>query len=472
MKIVEMFKGVIDKLEPTEGLFPSTFSRVDPEKLKTKLKLKDEAESRGKNNLPLEDAVNFDDVEQKIISAVDHEIKSSKDIYCDNYRSYENRINSMSSLGYIGEFESIASAAETDFKTQFHQKRDELHNTRSRVALFDEYLKKFKKENDITRPAIYPEGRYQAYGIAVLLMVVEAGFGALFFAEGDDHGLIGGFFTKALFPSFCNVFFSWVLANYGFRLISNKNFLRKSIGALVCLAASVLIVYLNLFMAHFRSAVMAMSDSPYSAATKSLLASPFLLQDANSLFLLLLGIICVLFATVKFWKQDDPYFSYGEIDREHKKKMDDYTDMKSWALEELEIDRNRKLNDLKVKLNQITNKYKEAQSILDAQKRIKNLYLEHLDHLEGVGNILLKYYQNINISQRSEKYPKYSNQEWKIEKVLPIESAIDFGKVLESFRVDSDGAQISYARCADLINKAYGEVSTYYQTIDQLKLES
>ncbi len=36
MKIVEMFKGVIDKLEPTEGLFPSTFSRVDPEKGKIK----------------------------------------------------------------------------------------------------------------------------------------------------------------------------------------------------------------------------------------------------------------------------------------------------------------------------------------------------------------------------------------------------------------------------------------------------
>ena len=471
MKIVEMFKGVIDKLEPTEGLFPSTFSRVDPEKLKTKLKLKDEAESRGKNNLPLEDAVNFDDVEQKIISAVDHEIKSSKDIYCDNYRSYENRINSMSSLGYKGEFESIVSAAETDFKTQFHQKRDELHNTRSRVALFDEYLKKFKKENDITRPAIYPEGRYQAYGIAAFLMIFETGLGGSFFAEGDALGLTGGFF-KAGIPSFLNTIFSFFLANYGFRLISNKNFLRKSIGALVCFVATALIVSVNLFVTHFRSAVMAMSDSPESAAMKSFYDSPFLLQDANSLLLLLLGIVCALIATRGFWKQDDPYFSYGEIDREHKKKMDDYTDMKSSALEELEIDRNRKLNDLKVKLNQITNRYKETQSILDAQKRIKNLYLEHLDHLEGVGNILLKYYQNINISQRSEKYPKYSNQEWKIEKVLPIESAIDFGKVLESFRVDSDGAQISYARCADLINKAYGEVSTYYQTIDQLKLES
>ena len=95
-------------------------------------------------------------------------------------------------------------------------------------------------------------------------------------------------------------------------------------------------------MAHFRSAVMAMSDSPYSAATKSLRDSPFLLQNEYSLFLLLLGIICVLIATVKFWKNDDPYFSYGEIDREHKKKMDDYTNMKSWALEELESERSHK----------------------------------------------------------------------------------------------------------------------------------
>ena len=50
------------------------------------------------------------------------------------------------------------------------------------------------------------------------------------------------------------------------------------------------------------------------------------------------------------------------------------------------------------------------QTILDSKRRMKSLYLDHLEHLEDAGNVLLQSYKNLNLSVRSEKYPVYEKE--------------------------------------------------------------
>lgn len=466
MTILDSVKATIEKLEPSENFVSSTFPRLESEKLKKELKLKEEAIERGKKNLPKSDDVNFDDVEEKIISTIEAQISATKEIYHGNHRSYEDRINSMTSFGYEGKFEKIVGDAKVDFQMHVQKRKNDLQAKKAEILVYDDHLKKFKVENGLNRPAATVKSKLLTFGIVVFLMVIETWAGGSFFAEGDEFGMIGGF-IKASFSSSLNIILGFFFGHFGFRLVINKNRPQKIIGLTLCLLLPTLALVINLITTHYRAAVTSMSDNAGSIAWKSFLDSPFLLQDVNSVFLLLLGVICFIIAAIDFWMMDDPYYSYGKEDRVFKGKIKDYEESKLHALEDLEEMKDEKLKELEVTLINVTNRYKETQSILDAQKSIKALYSAHLKHLEDVGNILLKYYKNINRLHRTEEYPEYSNREWVIEKVVPIEASIDFGKILESFRADSQSAQVSYAGCAEKVNKAYKESFLCYQIIDQ-----
>jgi hypothetical protein len=61
MKILKFFKSAIDKFEPSKITSSSVFSRLDSEKLKTHLRLRERAESRGAQNSPAENEVDLND---------------------------------------------------------------------------------------------------------------------------------------------------------------------------------------------------------------------------------------------------------------------------------------------------------------------------------------------------------------------------------------------------------------------------
>ena len=354
MKIVEMFKGVIDKLEPTEGLFPSTFSRVDPEKLKTKLKLKDEAESRGKNNLPSEIADSLDDLELGIIAVIENERDKAAAIYHDNYRSYENRINSMRGLGYKGVFDAIANAAEANLAMLFHQKKNNLDNAKSGVLKSENDLNKFKENNARDSSASYPKSKFLCSMIALFLVVCETAVSGHFFAQGNEYGMIGGY-AYALAPALLNVGIGFFLGEFGLRLAINRNPFKKISGIFLCILLSLALLFLNLLVTHYRSAFATMADNATTIALESFSKAPFSLNDVESWLLFFFGMFFAIIATIDFWKMDDPYAGYGKIDRNHKVRIEDYEETRSDFLKELEEKRNDKLHELEVELLNITN---------------------------------------------------------------------------------------------------------------------
>jgi hypothetical protein len=246
-----------------------------------------------------------------------------------------------------------------------------------------------------------------------------------------------------------------LLGEFGLRLAINQHPFKKIGGIILCILLPLSLLFLNLLVTHYRSAVVVMSDNAAILALESFANSPFSLNDVEAWMLFLFGMLFATIATIDFWKMDDHYAGYGKIDRHHKEKMNDYEETRVHLLQGLQEIRDHALIKLEGELIKIRDRCGEMQSILSSQQRIKILYLDHLEHLESNCNILLKYYRNL--SKKTANPTGYLGRQWKIAKALPLDNKVDFGSILQAFQIESEGAQMEYAGCVEVINKKYSE---------------
>jgi len=451
-----------------------TFPQLDTDVLKVKMNLKEEAGERGKKNLPPTAAARFDDVEQKIVTFINNQVKSATESYYDDLRSFEDRMNRLNAAGNAGQIEAISIAAEADFKAHVHKRKDELYTARAVVTECESDLKNFKKLNELDRSARYPDSRILYFSIVTALVTIETYINGMFFAQGHEQGIIGGIFT-ALIPSLLNATAGYYLGNFAFRLAVHRRWPQRASGIFLCLLLPALVFAMNLAVAHYRSAMINLTEYGSIQAAKdaltTFLSTPFILSDVESWFLFALGSIFCLIATIDFWKMDDPYPHFGEITRDHKAKINDYADKKSEILEELQDVRDDRLEELNEACELVSAKANEANAVFDSKKRWTTLYQDHLTHLESAGRELLAYYHTINMGERTEKPPKYFQQEWNLDRPeLPV-PGIDFLKALNNFQSEVTGVQSLYSGCSKRIGKSYMAALEEYQTIEQLQPE-
>ncbi len=315
-----------------------TLPQLNTDNLKAKLRLKQEATERAEADLPPTNLSIFDDVEQKVISFINDEVNSATESYYDHLRSFEERINRLPAAGNVGSIESVAIKAEGDFEGLVRRDASNLHIARVAVTESETDLENFKNDNNLKRSARYPDSRFLYVSVALLLVTIETGLNGFFFAQGHELGLLGGGFT-ALVPSLLNVCAGYYIGNFAFRLAVNKNKLKKFSGILFCIFLPFLILCMNLLVAHYRSAMTNLTEEGSVIAAKMALTSfstiPFNLQDVESWLLFAMGSLFCVIATIDFWKMDDSYLHFGEITRDHKRKLYDYADMKAHSLEEL-----------------------------------------------------------------------------------------------------------------------------------------
>lgn len=449
---------------------PLTFPQLDAEKIKVQLKLKEEAIERGNKNLPLASTKALDDMEERIVAYVDDQMKDVSESYYDNNRSFEDRVNRLKSRGNVGKLEEIAESTESDFKKQTHQSKFEIYTSRSELKSMERYVNKFKENNNLDRPAIYPKNLALHYAIIFFLVVIETYMNGYFFAKGHELGMVGGIFT-AFVPSILNMIGAFFVGHYTFRLFPNVSSTKKLLGIIFCILLTTLILYINLGVAHLRSAMIIGAEHPEQIALKNLFFAPLSLVDIESWLLFAMGCFCSLIASIKFWSADDRYYDFGRIARTHKERIEEYVNITSHLMDTLESIRDSRLRELDEEYSLISSRYDEANSIFDNQKRWKILFGEYLSHLENVGRILLSYYRNHNIAVRTTKPPKHFLEEWTLVKTSQPETGIDFKQIIKDFKEDTDRAQQVYAASTKRINLGYNTAVNEYQTIEQLNPE-
>lgn len=449
----------------------SSFTQIDTNKVKSRFRLKEFGEERGGNDLPETNAKGFDDVEQKIITFIESEANLAKETYYDNIKTYENRISSLSSEGHVGVMEQIALTAEGDFKAITLRDETGLYNAREAVISRKKELEDFKSKNNLMRPARYPKSRFLFYSIAMLLIVFETSINGMFFAQGHELGLLGGGFT-AFIPSFLNVILGYFLGNIGLRLLNHIKSIKKAFGLLVLIISLSLVFIINLAIAHYRTAMLMTdvsgSEQAAETALQSFLSSPFELQNIESWLLFLMGWVFFLIATFDFWKMDDPYLNYGDVAREHDKKLSDYADLKDESLQELQDIRSSSVEDLDNASNLVNAKLNEANAIIDAEKRWKHLFKDHIDHLQNVGAELISYYRNCNRQNRKTKAPKRFDKPWILNTEKIKASDLSADKIIKQFEKEAVDNKKAYSKYTNKITSSYSKALDKYKTIEQL----
>lgn len=467
-------KSVVGRLGSNYEAASLTFALLDIEKIKQKFRLKEEAISRGKANLPPSHATSFDDIEQRIVSCIDTEISKSTESYHDHMVSFEQRINRLHAEGHIGTIESIALKAEGEFAALVRRDTTNLHTAKLAVRNSEIDLQKFKQSHDLDRSARYPESRFLFFSIAFLLITVETAVNGYFFAKGHEMGMLGGGFV-ALIPSFLNVLTGYYLGNFGCRLAVHKHALKRYAGIFLCLALPLWCFGFNLLIAHYRTAMAGVIDSDMGDAAHvailTFLTSPFGLEDIESWLLLITGCTFSLIATLDFWKMDDPYLGFGERTREHEKKLQTYAHLKEDSLLELNELQDDSFEALEEASNLLNAKVNEANTIVDSQARWKLLFAQHLNHLEDAGRQLLAYYHTQNMTVRTDAAPKYFDDQWNVSRPILTETSIDFSGVLSGFQSEAEQMRAMYSACVKRISESFQKAIQQYQTIEQLRPE-
>jgi hypothetical protein len=240
---------------------------------------------------------------------------------------------------------------------------DHLREEKSRLA----DLEQFKKANRLTRDAHYPSSPLFAFGVLLLLILVEAGINGVLFAETSDQGLFGGW-LEAFVLSATNVCAAFLFGRLVLPQLHRRGLLVKPLAGLAALAGFGLLIAINLGGAHYRdfkgelakheteaptvqpkSQITVLSPSSKTAvpgqsaktpigtaaspsplppsepgpsaveqdAIRQALANPLALRSFSSLFLLAIGLCGATIAAWDGYKFDDPFPGFGKRHRRY-----------------------------------------------------------------------------------------------------------------------------------------------------------
>jgi len=231
---------------------------------------------------------------------------------------------------------------------------------------------------------------------------------AYFFAKGNELGLIGGA-AQALIISLINVVSAFFLGGY---LVKKLNIAKKSpvlkYGALATLLVFVvLIFFFNLLVAHLRVQLGIDAETAYVEAIKTFMNNPFSLHEFDSIILVLVGLLSFLIAFTDFYKMDDEYPGYGQLDRKYQDALIDFNELKEELLEEIEGSSKSILNRLETQ--QMTAKVimQELMEVPIFRQKLQDHYKEYYNYLNNTYNAMLSLYREVNNDNRTDDAPAY-----------------------------------------------------------------
>lgn len=255
MSVASYFKRVFS-LEPRHPFIASDkiFLELDLEHLKKDLRLEKEAKNRGERNNPPSETAIFDDVENKVITAIEFAKRGAYQELIDYQKTYNDRIRACNFQTRLLDLATSADNAISDFKVRVHDGKDKLFEFRENVANINQEFYQFKMEHGIDRTPAFPNSRLFHFSIPILFVTIEALLNGSFLAKGHEFGIVGGVF-EALVIALINVGTGLMVGWTAVREINHRKVFRKLLGFSISLVYLVLLLAFNLTVAHYRDAL-------------------------------------------------------------------------------------------------------------------------------------------------------------------------------------------------------------------------
>ncbi len=347
------------------------------------------------------------------------------------------------------------------------------------VALWLDRLEISKEVDDFAEPyglknkkVSYAKDRTGTLIFLAVLLIGEAVINTGFFSKGSDFGLIGGF-MEALALAGGNVIASSLLG-WAMRFINHLKKLFKLIGAAASAIWIGAVGMLNLFAAHYRSALEIDPDKAIKLAPKLFLEGVLDISSMQSWWLLAIGILFAVTACWKGFRIDSIYPGFAE--------------------------RQRRLDQANVRFSNTVGDVKDAikdrvdiaateigdcfENFDDDKARLANLIIvtesAHLEYtningrIVNTANALLKRYRRLNVDRRIpqiQKLPPVFNYRYQTEKkkVVPNpDMTEDLSRRDEFYKLSETRDEIydkAMEKLTTLRHKAIGDIEDFIEKV-------
>ena len=403
---------------------PGLFPQLDLDRISKRLNIEREAKFRGEQEIPPSATKVFDDVEQRIVTSIESEIKQSHQLYTDHLKTYGDRIQSLDFQAKYMEIAAAAESAVSDFKACASRGADLLFQLRRDIVMIEEEIRTFRNDNRLNRTARTPQSRVLQYGVVMILLCIEAALNGSMLAVGHHMGLFGGL-AEALLIAGLNVwFFGVVMGGFFLRQSHHRSIMRKTAGIAGLALFAAIVLCFNLAVAHYRDALG--GDAPQRAAytaLESLLSNPVGIQDFRSWMLFLAGSLFSFAGAYDGLRMDDPYPGYGRIACRQIEIQDLYVEQKQDLMDELQDIRDEAIDKMEAAGADIPRSRGEYYAVIETRSKLPDVFRRHLVYLEQCANELLAQYRTANQKARTTPPPEHFFTDWKT--TLPMEPEIN-----------------------------------------------
>ena len=243
-------------------------------------------------------------------------------------------------------------------------------------------IEAFRKRHRLEREARYPLSRKWHYALLALMALVEIGLNNVFFAVGNELGILGAV-LEAFVVTILNLGVAFVLGRTALPELVHRNYARKTVGLALVLVGIVFLAAFNLFVAHYRELLGGTRpDDAVLRAWPEFLADPLGLTVFSSWILFGLGLFMAFLALVDGFKADDPYPGYGEVDRRYNEALHEFAATRDELMADLEERKDEVVNALLAANDDIGKRRSEFHDIRAARHRLVTQFVAHIDYLE------------------------------------------------------------------------------------------
>jgi hypothetical protein len=248
-------------------------------------------------------------------------------------------------------------------------------------------------------------------GLLLSVCILEALVNGFFFRQGMQEGIIGGVFL-ALILAAVDVVVVFFSARYSVWAYYGLVPVHKIVGAVATVFALGWAVLYNLLTAHIREYLQAdlLMREATQRALDRFLSSPFGIEQADSLVLIILGIAFSISAYYAgaIWDEMIPY--YGRKHRKLRERKREFEYWKETYREEAARLRDEKVEAVEQTLNEAEEKTKRLKELIDVKNVLRRNVEECIRHHRSAFQALTKRYRDVNQKHRSTSPPDYFDE--------------------------------------------------------------
>lgn len=410
------------------------FSTLDVGDLEHSLNIRENARKNGIHEEPKTNSLSLDKNEKEIQDELSIYFNEAHKVYDVQMTRFSLDIHSNIDI-VKQEITELKNKAGTEIKSEMLKWLDSYKLVVNNHAHKQKIYERFKSEHNIIRDADYPKDTLDYIGFIAFIFVIEIVINANFFAAGSERGLLGGV-MESFIISLLNIGFGYVFGIF-VRDLNNTKFLFKIRGIFSLSLEIIFTGAFNLFAAHYRNLFETLGRNEALALAGPTMKEKIWVTNADSIWLLLVGMLCCFLAMYKGYKSDDAIPGYGKIDRDLRKSEKD-----------LAIERHNIVNTINITMKNMDVKFENCRENLKTIRHIPGSTLSlagtcdgkyncQINHLNKVLEELITIYRKANKKARTSPVPIYFMQIEKLpfqfphQRILKIES--DFNQFEDSY---------------------------------------